>query len=113
MRLISALFLLAFSLTSCALAPLVVPIAAVEGLSLVTTEKAVEDHLFSAYSGKDCSAVRVNKGDTYCKEDEPNPTPAVHCYRTLGDITCYNQPDPQQGEGGGVASPQSTLRIPK
>ena len=110
MRLISALALLVFTLTSCAA---VLPVAVVEGVSLVTTGKAVEDHLFSAYSGKDCSAVRVNKGDTYCREDEPNPTPAVHCYQTLGDITCYDRPDPQRGETDEVASPQSTLKIPK
>lgn len=113
MRLVIVLFLSAF-LSSCAAAvPLVASIAVIEGGSIVATEKAVEDHIFSAYSGKDCSAVRVEKGETYCKEDEPNPTAGIHCYRTLGDITCYSQPDPSYQEHRKVGSPQTTLQITK
>lgn len=113
MRLVMVLFLSAFLSSCAAVAPLVVPLVTIEGASLITTEKAIEDHIFSAYSGKDCSAVRVEKGETYCKEDEPNPTAGIHCYRTLGDITCYNQPDPNYQEHRKVGSPQSTLQIAK
>jgi hypothetical protein len=62
--------------------------------SVVTTDKTLGDHLVSIGSGKDCSSVRTEKGQTYCKEDELHLAPAVYCYPSLGDITCFGQPDP-------------------
>ena len=29
---------------------------------------------------------------TYCEEDEKVPQMNVFCYRTLGEITCYDRP---------------------
>ncbi|MEG3618894.1 hypothetical protein V5T82_10550 [Magnetovibrio sp. PR-2] len=58
----------------------------------VGTDKTVLDHIVSYSSGKDCSTVRSEQGRTYCREDEPNPTPQVHCYRSLADVTCYAAP---------------------
>jgi len=65
-----------------------------EGASLMATDKTMLDNAISLLSGKDCSTVRKEAGRTYCVEDEPNPTAAVHCYKTLGDVTCYDRPDP-------------------
>ena len=31
---------------------------------------------------------------TYCLEDEAVPNPDIHCYRTLGNVTCYERPHP-------------------
>ncbi len=62
--------------------------------SLVVTDKTVVDNIYSLYSGKNCSAVRYKQGRTYCEEDEPNPVSRYYCYRTLGEITCYEEPDP-------------------
>lgn len=62
----------------------------------MATDKTLSDHLVSYQSGKDCSTVRLEQGRTYCKEDEPNPIPDVHCYRTLADVTCYREPDPKR-----------------
>jgi len=73
------------------------PIAAIEGASAVGTGKTFSDHLVSYASGKDCSTVRSNSGRTYCRENEPNPTAKVWCYRTLGKPVCYNRPDPFSG----------------
>jgi len=70
----------------------------VEGASLMATDKTMLDNAISLLSGKDCSTVRKEAGRTYCVEDEPNPTPAVHCYKTLGDVTCYDRSDPY-GDG--------------
>lgn len=67
-----------------------------EGLSLIGTKKTVGDHLVSIVSGKDCSSLRSAKGLHYCVEDEPVPEPTVHCYRTLGNISCYEKRDPYQ-----------------
>lgn len=56
------------------------------------TDKTILDHIVSFSSGKDCSTVRSEQGRTYCREDEPNPKPQVHCYRSLADVTCYAEP---------------------
>lgn len=61
---------------------------------VMATDKTLSDHLMSWKTGKNCSTVRVEQGRTYCREDEPNPMPAVFCYPTLGDVMCYAQPDP-------------------
>ena len=114
MRLIPVFILGSFLLSSCAaVMPFVWPVAMIEGASIITTEKAVEDHIFSFYSGKDCSAARMGKGETYCREDEPNPSPEVHCYQTLGDVSCYSQPNASYGDRKKVAQPQATFRLTK
>jgi len=61
---------------------------------VMATDKTLMDHLVSHRTNKDCSTVRVEQGRTYCREDEPNPMPNVHCYQTLGDVMCYSTPDP-------------------
>ena len=65
-----------------------------EIISVVTTDKTIEDHAVSIYSGKNCSTVRTERGLTYCEEDQKVDIPQVYCYRTLADRTCYAQPDP-------------------
>ncbi|WP_139134846.1 hypothetical protein [Magnetovibrio blakemorei] len=57
------------------------------------TGKTLTDHAVSLYANKDCSTVRTEQGRTYCREDEPNPAPTVHCYPTIGDVTCYAVPE--------------------
>lgn len=72
--------------------------------SVMATDKTIPDHLVSYRSGKDCSTVRVEQGRTYCREDEPNPQPVAYCYRTLGDVTCYSQPDPAHQPGDQIGN---------
>jgi hypothetical protein len=62
--------------------------------SVVATDKTLSDHAVSYFSGKDCYTVRKETGRSYCKEDERNPTPTVHCYRNLGGVTCYEKQNP-------------------
>ena len=69
-------------------------VAQFDVLSVVGTDKTIIDHLVSYTSGKDCSFVYVEKGNRYCKEDEPVIKPQVYCYSTLGRATCYETPDP-------------------
>ena len=100
-------------LAACGLVEAVMlPVAVIEGASLVTTEKAASDHIISFYSGKDCSSKRKEQGDTYCREDEPNPSPVVHCYRTLGEVTCYDRADPYENGAAPVGTPDATIRNP-
>ena len=90
MRVLLALGLLGW-VGACSLVP---PIAALEGASAWGTGKTVSDHVISISSGKNCSTVRREIGRTYCEEDEANPPTTVYCYPTLGEVTCYNRPDP-------------------
>lgn len=75
----------------CSLVP---GVAQVEGAFVVGTDKTIEDHVISFSSGKNCSSVRKEQGLTYCIEDEPHIKQKIYCYQTLGDITCYDRPDP-------------------
>lgn len=68
--------------------------AQVDMLTVMGTEKTIVDHVISYSSGKDCSYVNVERGNRYCKEDEPVIKPRVHCYKTLASATCYTVPDP-------------------
>ena len=72
------------------------PVAIIDGASVVGSKKTIGDHIVSYVSGKNCSTVRSNQGRTYCVEDEPNPTPRVFCYPTIGMVTCYDTPDPRR-----------------
>lgn len=88
--------LLSLALAGCgpAVATGVPGLAQVDILTVMGTEKSLVDHAVSYSSGKDCSYVYVEKGNRYCKEDEPVIKPMVHCYRTLASATCYSAPDP-------------------
>lgn len=77
-------------LASCDAVP---PYAMVDGAVVVTTEKTMADHVISLASGKDCSLVRKEQGETYCEEDEVVPHPTLYCYRELAGVTCYDRPD--------------------
>lgn len=72
-------------------------IAAVEGISAALTDKAASDHFVSLMSGKDCSFLRVERGRSYCVEDARIANQShLYCYRTLGAVTCYTEPDAQR-----------------
>ena len=79
-------------------APTIAPgmpgMAQIDVLTVVGTDKTIFDHVVSYSSGKDCSYINVEKGNRYCKEDEPVINPQVYCYRTLARATCYEMPDP-------------------
>ena len=89
-------FAAVLSLAALAGLPACTDLAILEGAAVMGTDKTIPDHVISYYSGKDCSTVRKERGQTYCVEDEPNPTPAVHCYRTLDRVSCYDRRDPHR-----------------
>lgn len=63
-------------------------------MSVIVTDKTIDDHIVSYASNKDCSTVRTELGMTYCKEDALKQTgPKMHCYNELGKVTCYKQPE--------------------
>jgi hypothetical protein len=72
-------------------------VAAIGASTVAATDKTPVDHLVSLVTGKDCSVIRQNRGLTYCVEDEVTPLVRVHCYPTLGEVSCYDEPDPFPG----------------
>lgn len=87
---------LCFLLAACEYAT---PYAMIDGAVIVGTQKTMADHVVSVASGKDCSLVRIERGQTYCKEDEvAGPRPNLYCYRELAGVSCYNEPDPRRSE---------------
>ena len=64
--------------------------------SFVNSDKLPTDHLAEAITGLDCSTVRmINDQGPLCRREEPIVIePPLYCYRTLGSIDCYREPDP-------------------
>lgn len=81
-------------LAGCAAVPV---LGQMEGGSLMLSDKTFTDHVYSFATDKNCSQVRREKGLEYCEEDELVPMQNIYCYRTLGDVTCYDRIDPHQG----------------
>ena len=72
-------------------------------VSLIHTDKTLSDHVVSSIEDKDCSVLHVVDKEPYCQdkagtENDPDANNSValarsYCYRTLGQISCYRQPD--------------------
>lgn len=65
--------------------------------SLKTTRKTIADHAIGLVTDQDCSMLRAQSGDAYCLSDDEMqariPAQPEHCYRTIGEIDCYQGPD--------------------
>jgi hypothetical protein len=75
------------------------PLIAAEIATMSLTGKTMVDNAYSLVSGKDCNTIRYLEGNYYCREVLPSNQVVdtrLYCYRTLGDITCYAQPQPYQ-----------------
>lgn len=84
--------------------------SAMVGASLVSlsyTDKTLGDHVASWATDSDCSLLYATHEEDYCKpyktaEDlereradaEAERMAQGHCYRSLGTVTCYREPDP-------------------
>ncbi len=100
------LLLAALVLGGCSLATAtpgtVPPLIGIEAISLIGTDKTLADHFVSFSRGKNCSTVRRQTGQTYCEEDEVTQPEEIYCYRTLGKVNCYAQPNPFDARNGTV-----------
>jgi hypothetical protein len=76
--------------------------------SFATTDKFLADHAVSYATGEECSALQMEQTGDYCRTHEEIAMEAAEaeqrrqaaqsdmfCYRTLGEITCYQEPDHQ------------------
>ena len=70
-------------------------------VSLAHTDKTLGDHFNTWAFDKDCSILQFSNGEDYCQEYEDEAAkaaeaaaqPVLHCYRTIGGVSCYEKPD--------------------
>lgn len=66
-------------------------------VGIAGSNRSPVDQAYSWYEGKDCSLSRGLRGRSLCREDEVEPLYAGHCFATLGEVSCYNDPRPFPG----------------
>ncbi len=64
-----------------------------EGASVAVLGRGVVDVGASAITGKDCSVVRLDRGQPYCAPREHLPDPPPFCTQTLGSVQCWSNPE--------------------
>jgi hypothetical protein len=60
--------------------------------SVMVIGRTLPDALVSVVSGRDCSAVRLDQGQAYCRPEEPPPAPPPYCTRSIGRVDCWRAP---------------------
>jgi hypothetical protein len=60
--------------------------------SVATIGRTLPDAAVSLVSGRDCSLVRLDRGQSYCRAEEPPPAPPPFCTRSLGRVDCWRVP---------------------
>jgi len=71
--------------------------------------RSAPDLVYSAVTGRDCSIVRLDRGDSYCKPVAPPVPPQPYCTRALGGIDCWTQPQLLADHPAQVADGPSSL----
>ncbi len=80
------------ALASCAPGT-VVPVVGGAGIDIAVFHRDLFDMLVSGLSGRDCSVVRLDRGETYCRPVEPPTPPIPYCTRSLGVVDCWADPE--------------------
>jgi|GEM_PF-1224220 len=64
--------------------------------TIVNSDKLPTDFIADAVTGLDCNSIRqsMDKGPLCRAPEQRVIERPVYCYRTLGTINCYDQPDP-------------------
>jgi hypothetical protein len=101
---------LALALSAChpAATP-VVAVAAAEAASVAVFGRGGFDMAYSLVSGRDCSIVRLDKGQSYCRHKEAPPPPPEFCTHTLGVPQCFSDPAFLPDHPAGIADGPSRL----
>jgi hypothetical protein len=85
------LLLLLCVLAGCEATPLAMvaegPTAGVASITIL--HRSPFDAIYSLVTGKDCSVVRLDRGQTYCRQPEPPPETPPLCTRSLGVVDCW------------------------
>jgi hypothetical protein len=67
--------------------------AAADVASIVVLHRGIFDTLFSTVSGRDCSIVYLDRGQSYCRTTDAPPLPPAYCTRSLGTVDCWTNPE--------------------
>lgn len=78
-------------------------------LSLTTIHRTIPDAVISLVSGKDCSMVRLDENKSYCRTPHPLPPPPPYCTQTLGEATCWRDPQDLPDHAPPIAEGAQTL----
>ena len=77
--------------------------------SIATIGRTPVDALLSIVSGRDCSVMWLDKGQSYCREPEPPPGEPAFCTRSLGQVDCWKDASALPGHPRGVADGPTKL----
>ena len=100
LRRVTAAACICFALSGCSgVEPQFAAMAAAT-TTTINTNKLPTDIIAGFVTGKDCSTPRQTRdGGPLCRPFEQGVIEKpVYCYRSLADVTCYNEPDPY-GDG--------------
>ena len=81
------------------------------GAAIPVVHRDLFDVAWSAVTGRDCSVVRLDRNETYCRPIEPPPVPPPYCTRSLGTVDCWSDPSrladrpPDVADGPRVLTP--------
>ncbi len=104
-RLFSLFFILfpvALTLSACEPVTMITTGASIVGA--IQSEETLPDLALSWALDKKCSIFQAARGEKYCQATSPG-LPEQYCYRNLGGITCYSQPDPNASQEIAVYAP--------
>jgi hypothetical protein len=65
---------------------------AADAATIPVLHRGIFDTVFSTITGRDCSIVRLDRDQTYCRPVEPPPEPPPYCTRSLGSVDCWPAP---------------------
>ena len=79
--------------------------AAVTAGSVAVIRRTPVDAVVSVVAGRDCSVVRLDRGEGYCRPEEAPPALPPFCTRSLGKVDCWTAPLPgRRGVADGPAA---------
>lgn len=104
----AALLLPLLALAGCDPASQVLGLGAA-GASIAIFHRTPVDMVYSAVTGKNCSVVRLDRNESYCKPPETQPPPQPYCTRSLGTVDCWARPYAMRNLGPQVADGPRTL----
>ncbi|HET6308604.1 MAG TPA: hypothetical protein VFG12_15545 [Rhodopila sp.] len=77
--------------------------------TIMAIQRTPWDAAYSLVTGRDCSMVRLDRGQSYCRPVEPPPGPQPYCTRTLGTVNCWQGPAGMPNAPPGLADGPATL----
>ena len=71
--------------------------------------RTLPDLVYSGVSGRDCSMVRLDRGESYCRPVALPVPPQPYCTRSLGTVDCWQNPEQVANLGPNVAQGPTAL----